>query len=76
MRRAKQPDPPPPRATAAPCVCDHCRLVACTVSLSSGHFGIAQLLWRRQIAPPPLPPPPPPPKRYRVHRSVLWHHKY
>ena len=53
MRPAKQPDanPPPPNATAAPCVCEP--LVPCTVCLSSRHFGIAQLMWRHQIHPPP-----------------------
>ena len=56
MRPAKQPDaftpPPPALATAAPCVCDRCRFVPCTVCLSSRHLGIAQLLWRHQIPPP------------------------
>ena len=56
MRPAKQPDahtPPPPYVMAAPCVCDHCPLVPCTVCLSPRPFGIAQLLWRHQIPPPP-----------------------
>ena len=42
---------PLPCATAAPCVCDHCPLVPCTVCLSPRHFGNAQLLWRHQIPP-------------------------
>ena len=78
MRLAKQPDaftPPPlpplrrPRrvfvtaatSSHAPCACP-----PGTSALLSCCGGTRY----------PPPPPPPPPKHCRVHRSVLWHHKY
>ena len=51
LPNSRTPAPPAPCATAAPCVCDHHPLVPCTASLSSRHFGNAQLLWRHQIPP-------------------------